>query len=259
MPAAIFVTVPDFTAALPQGVSYGFFTRAGGVSSGLLDSLNIGFGTKDSPENVAENRARVVKALGGDYLTTLYQTHSADVHAAETLQDCKSEGDALVTAKAGQVIGVLTADCVPVLLAGMKDAKPVVAAVHAGWGGTAKGIVVETIFKMKQDGVNEIVACIGPCIRQASYEVGADLKDRFTALDKRWNAAFAHGKADGKYQFDLPFIVRSQLEDQHLRGVFDCDLDTYPDTARFFSYRRTTHAGEDDYGRQISAITINQG
>lgn len=253
-----FITVPAFDVVLPRGVGYGFFTRQGGVSKGLLDSLNIGFGTKDDPANVTENRVRVVQALGAERLTTLYQVHSADVFDAAPLTDLRTEGDGLFTSVEGQAVGVLAADCVPVLLAGNGPCGPVVAAVHAGWGGTYKGIIRAMTDRLKKEGGRDIVACIGPCIRQPSYEVGQDLKDRFTALDAKWAQAFAAGREEGKYQFDLPFVVRSQLEAQDLAGVFDCGLDTYPDTARFFSYRRATHASDDDYGRQVSAICINQ-
>lgn len=253
-----FITVPAFTAALPKGVNYGFFTREGGVSTGHLRSLNVGYGTQDQPENVAENRRRITETLQADHLFNLYQTHSAETRTIDCLMDdtaTRPEGDGLVTAVPGQAVGVLTADCVPVLFAGLNGSQPLVGAAHAGWGGTFKGIIAATIDHLRRSGADNIVACIGPCIRQPSYEVGDEFRERFVAQDRRWQHAFAAGRQEGKWQFDLPFIVRAQLEDAGVKA-FDCGIDTYPDTARFFSYRRATHEQAADYGRQISAIVV---
>lgn len=258
-----YITHRKFSAAIPQNVRYGFFSRAGGVSTGLYESLNVGLGSQDDPQNVKENRARVARSLSerDDSLYTLLQVHSPDV----LVLDCQQlpaervEADALVTAAQGLVCGVLTADCVPILFAGKKhDGSTIVAGTHSGWGGAYKGVIEQTVAEMRNAGadLSTVAACIGPCIRQNSYEVGDDLREKFLDLDQAYSAAFFRAAEAGKYQFDLVSIVVDKLKNAGIQSVFDVDVDTYPEANGYFSFRRATHRSENDYGRHISAISI---
>jgi YfiH family protein len=238
------------------GLAHGFFGRGGGVSQGVYASLNCGPGSHDDPAAVAENRARCVAALApGARLVSLAQIHSATVHTVDAGWDfaARPDGDAMVTALPGIMLGILTADCVPVLFA---DAEAgVIGAAHAGWKGAVGGVLENTVAAMtKLDArPSRIAAAIGPAIAQAHYEVGADLRARFADADSRF---FAASDRPEHFRFDLPGYVRRRLEAAGIGDVSDLALSTYPPENGFFSYRRTTHRGEADYGREISAIVL---
>lgn len=242
------------------GVRHGFFTRQGGVSEGLFASLNCGFGSGDDPQRVAVNRARAADRLGvtGEALITVHQTHSADVMVAEEPwpPDKAPQADAIVTRRGGIALGVLTADCAPVLLA--DGSAGVVGAAHAGWRGAREGILEATIAAMVKLGAraDAIVAGVGPCIRQASYEVGPEFHAAFIADDPANAAFFNPAPRAGHFLFDLPGYVRQRLERHGIRAVAALDIDTCADERRFFSYRRAVKRGERDYGRALSAIAL---
>lgn len=229
-------------SAIP-GIKHGFFTRQGGVSGGLYASLNVGLGSSDKREDVETNRERICHALGADSLKTVYQIHSATVVSA---QDAGSEADGLVADAPGIAVGILTADCVPILLACRDGSK--VAAVHAGWKGAVNGIVKAAVSAM---GDSDIVAAIGPAIAQQSYEVGSEVRQAAAAPP-----FFKPNHTPGKFQFDLTGFVAKKLRDTGVSQIDILAYDTYADPERFYSYRRATHLGESDYGRQMSAIMI---
>ncbi|HEX8389061.1 MAG TPA: peptidoglycan editing factor PgeF [Sphingomonas sp.] len=247
------MTIDVIRARALDGVRHGFLGRAGGVSTGAYASLNVGLGSPDLPEAVAANRRRAVEAVApGAALNTCYQIHSADVvTVAEPLRD-RPEGDSLVTDRPGLVLGVLTADCAPVLMADL-DAG-VVAAAHAGWKGALAGVTDRTLDAMEALGADRarVHAAIGPCIAQASYEVDDAFRAKFAPEDARF---FASGR-DGRHQFDLEGYVARRLHEAGVGSVETSGLDTYADEARFFSYRRATHRGEPGYGRQIALIAL---
>ncbi|HYC96449.1 peptidoglycan editing factor PgeF [Brevundimonas sp.] len=241
------------------GVRHGFFTRRGGVSTGLYDSLNTGVGSRDDPAAVAENRRRVAGHFGGvpDDIAACYQIHSAVARVAETgWKGERPEGDATVTTAPGVICAVLTADCAPVLLAD-PDAG-VVGAAHAGWKGALGGIVHSTVAAMQALGARpaRIVAVVGPCIAEASYEVGADYQARFERHDAGSGRFFAPGAGPGKRLFDLPGYVLWRLEQAGVADAAWTGDDTRVDAARFFSNRRAYLNGEADFGRQMSAISL---
>jgi len=235
---------------------HGFFTRAGGASSGIFTGLNCGFGSSDQKEAVALNRDRVAEAMDvlPEDLVTVHQVHSADVVVVTApFEEAPPRADAMVTATPGLVLSVLTADCQPVLLA---DAGAgVVAAVHAGWRGTLDGILEATLDAMEGQGAarERIRAVIGPTISQANYEVGQEFLETFEAGDPDRLRFFANG-APGKYQFDLPGYGLHRLRKAEIGQAEWCGHCTYADPGRFYSYRRSVHDGEVDYGRLISAI-----
>lgn len=241
------------------GVRHGFFTRAGGVSTGLYEGLNTGVGSKDDPAAVAENRRRVAAHLGGvpDDLAGCFQIHSAVARVAEAgWRGARPEGDATVTAAPGVICAVLTADCAPVLLADPEAG--VVGAAHAGWKGALGGIVHSTVTAMQALGAEprRMVAVIGPCIAQASYEVGADYQARFEHHDPGSGRFFAPGAAADKRLFDLPGFVLWRLEQAGVADAAWTGDDTRADAARFYSNRRAFLAGEADFGRMMSAVTL---
>ncbi len=244
---------------LLENLPHGFFGRTGGVSTGLYQSLNIGLGSKDDHQAVQKNRQRAAEAIiPGAHLTTVHQIHSAAAVYAwgYWADDVRPECDALVTDRPGVVIGVLTADCGPVLLADRQAG--VVAATHAGWGGALKGIIATTVALMQEYGAKpeNIAAAIGPCIARKSYEVAEDLLDRFRADGESHERFFSAGQRPGKYQFDLEGFIAMRLAEAGVTQVHALGADTYSQPDRYFSYRRTTHAGEADYGRQVSAIAL---
>lgn len=243
-----------------QGVAHGFFTRAGGVSDGIYRGLNVGFGSDDDARAVAENRRRAMAAfgLGPEALTTVHQVHGVDVArlVAPIARDRAPRADGLVSDRPGVALGVLAADCAPVLLA---DAEAgVVGACHAGWRGALDGIVEATAAAMEDLGAARArtVAVVGPCIQQPSYEVGAEFQARFVAADPAHARWFALGAAPHKAHFDLEGFVRARAAEAGIGTVHGLGRDTRSDPARFFSYRRATLAGEPDYGRQLSAIAL---
>ena len=243
-----------------DGVSHGFFTRQGGVSSGIYASLNCGPGSRDDAANVSENRARVAELLGAEpsRLITLFQKHSADaVVADKPWKDGKlPEADAIVTVEPGLAIGILTADCAPVLLC--DGEARVIGAAHAGWRGALAGIIEATVKAMGKLGAKpqRITAVIGPTISQKAYEVGADFVEQFLAQELDSSAYFVTDEFSGEPHFDLPGYVGERLARAGVGAIADLGLCTYCEETRLFSYRRSQHHGEDDYGRQISAILL---
>lgn len=245
-------------AAEFEGIPHGFLGRVGGVSTGLVAGLNLGLGTGDDAAAVAENRARAVAAVLPDArLVTVYQVHSADcVVAGEWSDDARPHADALVTDQPGLLLGVVTADCAPVLLADRSAG--VIGAAHAGWKGAVSGVTDSTIVAMEALGAKRgnIVAAVGPCIAQPSYEVDAGFYQRFVAQDPGNAAYFVPGVPD-HWQFDLERYVAERLQQAGIGAVERLGLDTYPDENAFFSFRRATHRGEPDYGRQMSLIGLD--
>lgn len=247
--------------ARKSSTRHGFFTRNGGVSQGIYTSLNAGVGSDDDPQAVAENRARIAQAMGvaEDRLFTLFQCHSATVHVVDqhSRADERQEADGMVTRTPGLALGILTADCAPVLLA--DDQAEVVGACHAGWKGAISGIVEATLDAMEQLGAQRrhIMAVVGPCIHQASYEVDAGYRATFCEKDAAYAAYFlpSEGK-DGHFQFDLPGFVLGRLEFAGVREANWLAKDTYIEENAFFSNRRRNHRGEPDYGRQLSVIAL---
>ena len=241
-----------------DAIQHGYFSRKGGASSGIYGSLNLGLGSNDDPATVVENRAMVCKALGTDIsnLATVSQCHTSDVVVATTAwQENRPKADAIVTNKQGLVIGILTADCGPVLFA---DASAgVIGAAHAGWKGAMTGVVENTIDAMIGLGAirKNIVATLGPCISQKNYEVGAEYRARFINANSQNARYFTHSSREDHYLFDLAGLVVDRLNKAGVRGS-KLGLCTYADEDSFYSYRRSVHKNEPDYGRQISAIKI---
>jgi YfiH family protein len=241
-------------------VRHGFFGRGGGVSEGVYASLNCGFGSGDEPERVAENRARAARRADVDpqRLLTVYQTHSRRVALVETpwRRDEAPQVDAMVTWRPGLALGILTADCAPVLFADV--AAGVVGAAHAGWRGALEGVLEATLAEMRRQGAapERIVAAIGPCIQQASYEVGPEFRARFVAAEAGNDAFFATAGQGDRFQFDLPGYVAARLARAGLGGIERLDRDTCGEAEAFFSYRRNTLDGRKDYGRNISLIAL---
>lgn len=243
-----------------RGVRHGFFTRQGGVSTGLYASLNIGLGSADDRAAVLENRARVAAALGvaREAFVMPYQIHSPDVAVVREpwVAGDAPRVDALVTDRPGIAIGVSAADCGPVLFA---DAEArVVGAAHAGWKGAFTGVLEATVAAMEGIGARRgrIVAVLGPTISAAAYEVGPEFVDRFVGTDPDTARWFRPSERAGHSMFDLPGYVVARLVAAGVGRAESLGLCTYADEARFFSYRRMTHRGEADYGRGVSAITI---
>lgn len=246
---------------LLAGVPHGFLGRAGGVSTGIVAGLDMGLRGLDGSDPrlapVHENRARGVAAvLPGARLVTVYQVHGATCVAAGDWPDAeRPQADALVTNRAGVLLGILTADCAPVLLADTEAG--VVGAAHAGWKGAVAGVTDSTIQAMERLGARReaIVAAIGPCIAQANYEVDEGFRHRLLELDPA-NAAFFTAGRPGRWQFDLEGYVAQRLLGAGIVQVDRLGLDTYAEEGRFYSFRRATHRAESDYGRQISLIGL---
>jgi YfiH family protein len=241
-------------------IGHGFFTREGGVSQGIYAGLNVGIGSNDDRGHVLENRARVAGWFGLDAekLATVHQVHSPDVAVIDaTYGGERPQVDAMVTSVPGIVLGVLSADCGPILFA---DAEAgIIGAAHAGWKGALTGVLENTIEAMISLGAarENITAVLGPSIGPKSYEVGPEFVERFLAVDPSYAAFFSPSKNAGHSMFDLPSLTISRLKAAGVTAE-NLDIDTYPDNERFYSYRRTTHAKEPDYGRQISAIAIRE-
>lgn len=241
------------------GIRHGFFTRAGGVSEGLYAGLNCGVGSRDETARVLENRARVARHLGAasPVVVTLYQVHSATALAVDRpiAQGAQPKADAVVTRTRGLAIGVLTADCTPVLFA--DNAAGIVGAAHAGWRGAAAGVLEAAIAAMEALGADRrrIATAIGPTINQAAYEVGGDFGAALAAADPASAPYFLPG-GQGKAHFDLPGYVEARLRRSGIEDVERQTLCTYEHDSLLFSFRRATHRGEADYGRQISAIVV---
>jgi YfiH family protein len=237
------------------GIAHGFMTRRGGASTGLVEGLNCGFGADDDPAAVRENRRGAAEAvLPGAALVSVHQVHSPDVVTVDAPwpDDKRPKADALVTGRAGVLLGILTADCAPVLLA--DRAAGVIGAAHAGWRGARGGIIEATVAAMEALGARRenIAAAVGPCIAQPSYEVSDDFRGAFPPEAARF---FARG-APGHWQFDLPAYVAARLAESRVGEVEVLPCDTYADPERFYSFRRATHRGEPTYGRQLSLIGL---
>lgn len=246
-------------SSLP-GLRHAFFTREGGVSEGIYESLNGGLGSNDDPAHVAENRRRMADALHvkPSHFLTVYQVHSPDVAIVNEpwRTEERPHADALVTRTPGLAIGITTADCGPVLFAD-PEAR-VIGAAHAGWKGALGGVIEATIEAMETLGARkaDMRAAIGPLIRQPSYEVGAEFVERFTAKDATNARYFVASTRIDHAMFDLAGYIRARLARAGIAAIDDVGLDTYADP-RFFSYRRTTHRAEPDYGRNIHALVLD--
>ena len=256
--AAAAIEAPSL-AALP-GIRHAFFTRQGGVSQGIYASLNGGVGSSDDPGHVAENRRRMTARLGvaPDALASLYQVHSADVVTVERAwaQGERPKADGMVTNRPGLALGIATADCGPVLFA---DADAgVIGAAHAGWKGAFTGVLEATLARMEALGARRerIAVVLGPMISAAAYEVGPEFVARFTDADPAQARYFVPSGRAGHAMFDLPAFIGARLAQAGVGSFTDLGLCTYADPERFYSYRRTTHRSEPDYGRLISAIAL---
>jgi hypothetical protein len=252
------MTIEPFRARALDGIPHGFLGRRGGVSQGMVEGLNVGWGAEDDPEAVRENRRRVVEAVApGTRLVTLHQVHSPDaLYVTEPFpDDARPHADAMVTDRSGLLLGILTADCAPVLLADREAG--VIGAAHAGWKGAFSGVVGATVAEMERRGASRsrIAAAVGPCIARKSYEVDDAFLQRFVAADPE-NERFFAGSREGHYRFDLEGFVLSRLAEAGLSQVEALGQDTYSQPELFYSYRRTTHKGEPTYGRQISVIAL---
>ena len=241
------------------GIRHGFFTRAGGVSGGIYASLNVGFGSRDATESVRRNRERAMAALGGaDALNTVYQVHGHDVAVVEEAWEHGSapRADAMVTARPGIALGILTADCAPVLFADREN--QVVGAAHAGWRGAVSGVLAAAVAAMERLGANRrtIHAAVGPAIGQPSYEVGPEFPAPFLAEDGANRRFFRPSRRPGHHMFDLTGYVAARLAALGLGAVGVLERDTCAEEEHFFSYRRATLRQEPDYGRELSAIVI---
>ena len=259
MTAPSILTSP-LLAAVP-GLRHAFFTRQGGVSTGVYDSLNVGRGSRDAPADVLENRRRAAAVFGRplEALNTCYQIHSAEVVAASApFGDDSPQADGVATRTPGLVCGALAADCAPVLIADSEAG--VIAAVHAGWRGALGGVIAAAVDAMTALGASpaRMVAAVGPCIGPASYEVGEEFWSAFVAVSPDYGRFFRTGDTRGKFRFDLPAFALSRLD---RAGIAACEWighDTYAAPALFFSNRRAFHQGEDDYGRLLSAIMLDR-
>ena len=240
-------------------IQHGFFTRQGGVSQGVYDSLNLGLGSNDDQDAVLENRKRVAASFGRpeNYLLSLYQVHSSiTLKVNEPFTGERPEADGLVTARAGVILSALSADCAPILFCDPQSR--VVGSCHAGWKGALGGIIESTLKAMTQQGakIERIRAVIGPCIQQASYEVGADYESTFLKDDSESKPFFIAGSEIDKRLFDLPGYCLMRLKRAGVTEAVSTGHDTCADSAQFFSNRRAVKTGEADYGRLISCIMI---
>ena len=247
-------------AAIP-GLRHAFFTREGGISGGIYEGLNGGIGSNDDPANVAENRRRMAEQLGvvPENFISVHQIHSPDavVATGPWQGETRPRADAIVTRTEGIAIGVTAADCGPILFA---DAGArVIGAAHAGWKGALTGVLESTIDAMEKLGADRsgIAAAIGPLIRQHSYEVGSEFVERFLNADAENGVFFIPSVRDGHAMFDLAGFIRMRLENAGVLMIDDIGVDTYSDE-RFYSYRRSVHRKEPDYGRHVHAIALEQ-
>ncbi|MBR0693781.1 peptidoglycan editing factor PgeF [Bradyrhizobium lablabi] len=245
-------------SAIP-GLRHAFFSREGGVSEGVYAGLNGGLGSNDDPAKVAENRRRMAEQLGVPlgHLLSVHQIHSPDVVVATAPWDGgpRPKADALVTATEGLALSVTAADCGPILL--VDPNARVIGAAHAGWKGALTGVLESTIDAMEKLGADRggIVAAIGPLIRQESYEVGSEFVERFIEADAENGVFFIPGERRGHAMFDLAGFIRMRLENAGVLMIDDLGIDTYSDE-RFYSYRRSVHRKEADYGRGVHAIAL---
>ncbi len=242
----------------PDGIAHGFYTRQGGVSTGLYGTLNAGLGSKDDRALVLENRRRIALDLGVEpaNVAGCYQIHSAKViKVTGPMEENRPEADGLVTDRPGMGLAILTADCGPILFA--DKGRKIIGACHAGWQGALTGIVENTVDAMVDLGAqrSEIIAVLGPCISQKNYEIGAEFKERFRSHDDAYKRFFVKALKPAHYRFDLQGFILGRLESAGVQAHKSGEC-TYADENNFFSYRRTTHRNEPDYGRQMSAIAL---
>lgn len=241
------------------GVRHAFFTREGGVSQGIYASLNGGLGSSDNPDHVRENRRRMAQTLdvAPERFLTVFQIHSPDVAVATApwQEETRPRADAMVTKTPGLALGITTADCGPVLFVDPKAR--VIGAAHAGWKGAFSGVLEATIATMEELGATrgDLIVAIGPLIRQPSYEVGIEFVARFTEAAPANARFFVPSARPDHAMFDLAGYIRTRLTDAGVQTIDDIGLCTYADP-RFFSYRRTTHRAEPDYGRNIHALVL---
>jgi len=244
-------------SAIP-GLRHAFFTRDGGVSGGLYASLNGGIGSSDDPGNVAENRRRMAEQIGvtPENFLSVWQIHSPDaVVASGPWPGERPRADAIVTRTEGLAIGATAADCGPILF--VDPNARVIGAAHAGWKGALTGVLESTVAAMEKLGAERsgIVAAIGPLIRQPSYEVGGEFVERFIEADAENTVFFLPSTREGHAMFDLAGFIRMRLENAGVLMIDDIGVDTYSDE-RFYSYRRSVHRSEPDYGRHVHAIAL---
>ena len=259
-----FITQKSFLPSNEDCIAYGFFTRKGGFSAKPFSGLNCGIGSDDDLQAVLKNREQVAVSLNvlPENLLSAYQVHGADVIDVQLPWDSYQErpkGDAMVTTQAGIALGVLTADCAPVLFYGLDNqGSPVIGCAHAGWKGALYGVLDNSYKALIKSGAQAetIRACIGPCIGRAHYEVSLAFADPFLEEDSNSERFFFEGVDAKHLTFDLGGYCASRLARCGVRHVTLCDDDTYSDEERFYSYRRATHRGETSYGRQISVIAI---
>lgn len=250
--------IPHETARVLAGVRHGFFGREGGVSGGIYASLNAGTGSNDDPANVLENRRRIAASFGvdRDHLTGVHQVHSPTaVFIDAPWPGERPRADALVTTIPNLAISILTADCTPILFAD-REAN-VIGAAHAGWRGAISGVIENTVRLMEEHGAKRerIAAAIGPCIHQSSYEVGPEFEAEFLAKDASYARFFVPGVAD-RFHFDLPNFCASRLTAAGVREIETLPLDTYAESTRLHSHRRSVHEKAGDYGRNCSVIML---
>ncbi|MEA3036214.1 MAG: purine-nucleoside/S-methyl-5-thioadenosine phosphorylase / adenosine deaminase [Sphingomonadales bacterium] len=253
------MSVEVLRAAALESVRHGFLGRHGGVSAGLCSGLNVGWGSGDEREAIRENRRRAVEAVApGTALVTLHQVHSRDALAvtAPWPDDARPHADGIATDRPGLALGILTADCAPILFADPEAG--VAGAAHAGWKGALGGVVEATLRVMESLGADRarIAAAVGPCIARRSYEVDEAFLRRFTEAQAGNERFFSDGARRDRRQFDLEGYVLSRLADAGLTRIEAMGEDTYSQPERYFSYRRATHRGEPDYGRQISLVAL---
>ncbi|HYN45229.1 MAG TPA: peptidoglycan editing factor PgeF [Allosphingosinicella sp.] len=252
------MSVEIIRAGALEGIPHGFLGRKGGVSRGVLAGLNVGLGSGDDVEAIHENRRRAVAAVApGAQLVTVHQVHSPDAvyAAAPWPDDARPHADAMVADRPGLALGILTADCTPVLLVDRQAG--VIGAAHAGWKGALGGVIEATLAAMEERGAirARIAAAIGPVIARKSYEVDEAFLRRFAEADPENDRFFSPGR-EGHHQFDLEAYVLARLAAAGVTRAEALGFDTYPDPKRFFSYRRATHRGEPGYGRQLSLISL---
>ncbi|MDA0782158.1 MAG: peptidoglycan editing factor PgeF [Rickettsiales bacterium] len=250
------ITCQEFSKQ--NNIVHAFFTRHGGVSEGIYSSLNLGAGSNDHPKNIEKNRLLAMAHIGyeKENLHTLYQIHSDSVIVVEGNFKERKEADAMVTKSNDTVLGILTADCTPVMFADNEN--KVIGAAHAGWKGTISGILQNTIEKMEELGadIENIQAVIGPTIGQKSYEVGKEFYDRFISKSPENTVFFMSSEKPQHYMFNLSAYVEYQLKHSGIKSVTNVNMDTYTDEDNFFSYRRSCHRKESDYGRNLSVIAL---
>jgi YfiH family protein len=245
-------------SAIP-GLRHAFFTREGGVSDGIYAGLNGGLGSSDDPASVAENRRRMAEQMGvgPEHFLSVWQIHSPDavIVTGPWQGTARPKADAMVTRTEGLAIGVTTADCGPILF--VDPNARVIGAAHAGWKGALTGIVESTVDAMEKLGAERsgIVAAIGPLIRQHSYEVGGEFVERFVEADAENALFFVPSAREGHAMFDLAGFIRTRLENAGVLMIDDTGIDTYSDE-RFYSYRRSVHRREPDYGRHVHSIAL---